>query len=714
MTAPEKSPRKRGLFRLRQVPAGAVALRFDGRGSEYFRIWMADILCLMLSFGLYWPWLRRRRWRYLNGHTWLGERSMGNPEHATERGAWPSLWQQGVVVMLILGLRSITRRFGVLGWPMLLGGFSFTGPWWLKSGWAGRVAQWRIGSGAPVFNGHLLLACGVWLLVCLMVLPAGVLVGALFLDNLRIWLLGSSWLARGLSDTLRAVLPLAAGLSVALALSGWHYSIERFGLCHITHPDGNGQCRMRYWPLLRAALVATMMVLPAAFLAAALLYANWPVLLSLLSIEPPATLENLSALSPDETSILGGLRLDGTTIDGASLVGGEVCVTCRAGVVLGLALLCALIMMMGWRYFRARLWNHRWNTFQIAGYGFDSHLAAGRLMATGFVCDLLTILSLGLYYPFGVVRMTALYREAVHVWPLDDTAPPPSPQPATRRTPLGRLPASLRVRPHLHWLPALLLAMLPLVLVVLMSLYAKSLVGDVLVRAIPTQMQTNIGESTLQWLSREGAGPSALSPTAQQRLRENLQAAVQRAMPGQVLPAYRLVFLKGGPVLGPNALALPGDIIVLTDELLALVAEQPSPAAALIGIFGHELAHLKAHHPQQLLLVGAMRKAVQLVLTGRGEDRFEALGPETFLNLGYNADLVREADQGAIQMLRANDHPPGAMIGLLRALHRARLDPAHPEWALAAQRVPVGLAAESVDPVRMQVYLEPVAGQAEP
>ena len=30
-----------------------VAVRFDGRGADYFRIWVGDVLAMMLTLGLY-------------------------------------------------------------------------------------------------------------------------------------------------------------------------------------------------------------------------------------------------------------------------------------------------------------------------------------------------------------------------------------------------------------------------------------------------------------------------------------------------------------------------------------------------------------------------------------------------------------------------------------------------------------------------------------
>ena len=46
-------------------------LSFTGSGSEYFRIWIVNLLALVLSAGLYYPWARVRRLRYFHHHTRL-------------------------------------------------------------------------------------------------------------------------------------------------------------------------------------------------------------------------------------------------------------------------------------------------------------------------------------------------------------------------------------------------------------------------------------------------------------------------------------------------------------------------------------------------------------------------------------------------------------------------------------------------------------------
>lgn len=46
-----------------------LAIRFTGAGSEYFRIWIVNLLLLIVTFGIYWPWAKVRRLRYFMHNT---------------------------------------------------------------------------------------------------------------------------------------------------------------------------------------------------------------------------------------------------------------------------------------------------------------------------------------------------------------------------------------------------------------------------------------------------------------------------------------------------------------------------------------------------------------------------------------------------------------------------------------------------------------------
>jgi len=42
---------------------------FTGSGSEYFKIWIVNILLTIVTLGIYYPWARVRSNRYLYGNS---------------------------------------------------------------------------------------------------------------------------------------------------------------------------------------------------------------------------------------------------------------------------------------------------------------------------------------------------------------------------------------------------------------------------------------------------------------------------------------------------------------------------------------------------------------------------------------------------------------------------------------------------------------------
>jgi len=54
-----------------------LSIEFTGSGSEYFRIWIVNLLLLMVTFGIYYPWAKVRKLRYFYSNTLVGGEPMG-------------------------------------------------------------------------------------------------------------------------------------------------------------------------------------------------------------------------------------------------------------------------------------------------------------------------------------------------------------------------------------------------------------------------------------------------------------------------------------------------------------------------------------------------------------------------------------------------------------------------------------------------------------
>jgi uncharacterized membrane protein YjgN (DUF898 family) len=78
-------------------PAHPLGIRFTGSGSEYFRIWIVNLLLTLITFTLYWPFARARRLAYFQNNTLVGQDPLdfhGDP--------WKMF--RGYLIMLMFGV----------------------------------------------------------------------------------------------------------------------------------------------------------------------------------------------------------------------------------------------------------------------------------------------------------------------------------------------------------------------------------------------------------------------------------------------------------------------------------------------------------------------------------------------------------------------------------------------------------------------------------
>lgn len=92
-------PTEMGERAQHQASASSVqtmGLRFTGSGSEYFRIWIVNLLLTLVTLTLYWPFARARRMVYFHRNTLVGNDALGF--HAD-----PWKMFRGYLLMLVLG-----------------------------------------------------------------------------------------------------------------------------------------------------------------------------------------------------------------------------------------------------------------------------------------------------------------------------------------------------------------------------------------------------------------------------------------------------------------------------------------------------------------------------------------------------------------------------------------------------------------------------------
>lgn len=217
------------------------------------------------------------------------------------------------------------------------------------------------------------------------------------------------------------------------------------------------------------------------------------------------------------------------------------------------------------------------------------------------------------------------------------------------------------------------------------------------VAAIPASVDQSIGEQALASFDREGLSPSQLSADRQAAIRRAFAAAVERAYPAGERPSYTLHFRSAGKMkIGPNAFALPGGQMVLTDELAELLADTPDVTT---GVLAHELGHVRHRHGMRTVVQASLLAGLAGMVVGDFSSVLATV-PAVLGQQAYARDFEREADQEAITVLRANGVRPSRMVVLFDRLTEWRKRQG--EGTLAD--LPIAIADHPDDAERSQVF----------
>lgn len=177
-------------------------------------------------------------------------------------------------------------------------------------------------------------------------------------------------------------------------------------------------------------------------------------------------------------------------------------------------------------------------------------------------------------------------------------------------------------------------------------------------RGIPAAVETKLGDATLDSLDHV-LTPSRLPAAEQERIRRDF---ARLKPPDGGLSNYRVLFRHGGP-LGANALALPGGTIVVTDELVQLAGT----GAGLMGVLAHEAGHVVHRHGLQQMVQASAVGALTAYLLGDYSSLLAGMSG-AMLSMRYSRGHEREADLHAMEVMRRNRLPAGALADVLEKL----------------------------------------------
>ena len=233
--------------------------------------------------------------------------------------------------------------------------------------------------------------------------------------------------------------------------------------------------------------------------------------------------------------------------------------------------------------------------------------------------------------------------------------------------------AGLAQRMQTRW--AVLLGVLLLAVIGLVAFYrwGTPWAAAQLSRHVPLEWELGISQEALSQIDQRLLKSSQLPAERQQELRAQFNELLGRLDPAlkrypAYAPQYTLHFRRG---LGPNAFALPGGTLVMTDELVESAAKAGLSDDALLGVLAHEIGHVEHRHGTRLVVEqGVLNVGLGLAL---GDvSNLVAMTGSLLTSLSYRRQHELESDCFALALMARAQRPTAPMAELLQTISHGK------------------------------------------
>ena len=229
---------------------------------------------------------------------------------------------------------------------------------------------------------------------------------------------------------------------------------------------------------------------------------------------------------------------------------------------------------------------------------------------------------------------------------------------------LGRNPSFIHKLEHDPRI-ALGALLLIVVSVLLFFQYGVPALSQRAVALIPPDVERAIGTHSIEVLDRFVFTDTELDVDTQHRIRRDFNALLR----AQGYKQNIVLLFRNGNRAGPNAFALPGGFIVVTDQLVKLADDRRE----IMAVLGHELGHIVNKHGLRRIVENSAITLVMFSLTSDANTVMQAAStfPVMLINNKYSRDYETEADRYGLDFLQRAGISPEYYATILRKLQKA-------------------------------------------
>lgn len=210
--------------------------------------------------------------------------------------------------------------------------------------------------------------------------------------------------------------------------------------------------------------------------------------------------------------------------------------------------------------------------------------------------------------------------------------------------------------------------------------------SKVIAYELPENTLTRLGGQAEEYVI-DYTKPTKLPKARQDEIRQQYLTTVAENKPANLK-------FREGDQLGANALALPNNTIILTDELVQLAHSDQE----IIGVLAHEQAHLLKRHSLQQALSSLGFSVLYIAITGDSSDLMTTL-PVAMVGAGYSRKFEQESDLYALNLMHKNKIETSHFANFLQRMSdESEEESSSPRWMEVLSSHPA--TAERVKMVR--------------
>lgn len=181
---------------------------------------------------------------------------------------------------------------------------------------------------------------------------------------------------------------------------------------------------------------------------------------------------------------------------------------------------------------------------------------------------------------------------------------------------------------------------------------------------IPMETEQSLGRQALTWLDENRwFMPTKLDVDRQKPIMDGFDR-LRSDLP--LRGYYHLEFRSGAKTFGPNALALPGGIIVITEEMVRAA----ETTEEVLAVLAHEIGHVELRHTMRSVLQNSAVAVATAAVTSDAASLSVAIAglPALLAQRKYSRKFETAADDYAFRLLKQKGYSPAAFASIMERL----------------------------------------------